>query len=118
LDTLAEAGEAKMSSATGPPSPENATRRLSFNEPLNEIGRGVDLGQKLVGEDVDVSSSNVQGPGSEVKRLLAQRRRLKRLERFFLDNFWAHQAQRCRLEDELARLGVPPFDRPETGLQP
>jgi hypothetical protein len=87
--------------STGPPENSAPGRRNPDEKPLSdEDGRSV---------------SKLSRPGGRVKRLIAGHRRLAPLEAFLGRLFWAIQARRCRIADELARLGVHPFDKPSTG---
>jgi hypothetical protein len=97
-----------------------AMRQLNFKEGQTK-SRDPDRegrGQKLSGLMTGVSALNVSEPEPRVNRLLSEYHRLEPLETFLSHSFWIVQKQRSLIADELARLGVHPFDQPEAGLQP
>jgi hypothetical protein len=76
-------------------------------------------GEKLVGlSDRRFLAAYLSEAGPTVKRAIAQYQSLAPLERFLERIYWAVLQHRSRNADELARLGVAPFDQPSKRRRP
>jgi hypothetical protein len=89
-------------------------RAFDIGPPESRSPRQQSRGEKLV-EVEEVSAAKVARFGGAVKRLLLEYHHLAPLEAFLGRHFWLIKSRRCRIADELARLGVHRFNHPSTG---